>query len=127
MELWNDQRANTFISGQNNLLSVSKMIHFQIVTLYNIINKWPWYYTEVLNGTGLLDDSFPNSLPLFGPGIRMKSGGFVKADFIRVFHYAGDAYEFELGSIAVDGSREHYLGGMTTFHAKQSRMTRTSN
>jgi len=110
-----------------DLIICFRIKHFQIATLFNILNTWPWYYTEVLNGTGLLDDSFPNSLPLFGPGIRMKSGGFVKADFIRVFHYAGDAYEFELGSIAVDGSPEHNLGGMTTFHAKQSRMTRTSN
>jgi hypothetical protein len=92
-------------------------MHFQI------LNKWPWHYTEVLIGTELPDDLFPKSRPLFGSGIRMKTGGFVKADFIRDFHYVGDAYEFELGSIAVNRSPEQLdLSGTTTFHVKQSRI-----
>ncbi|TNJ45005.1 hypothetical protein KFZ70_11950 [Tamlana fucoidanivorans] len=48
--------------------------------------------------------------------------GYVKADFIRDFDYIGDRYEFELGSIAVEGSPERELGGITTFHAKQTRI-----
>ena len=76
----------------------------------------------VLTGADLLDQSFPNSWPLFGTGIRMTVGGYVKADFIRDFDYVGDRYEFELGSIAVDGTPERDMGGVTTFHAKESRV-----
>lgn len=78
--------------------------------------------TAVLTGEDLLDDSFPNSWPIFGSDIRMSIGGYVKADFIRDFDYVGDRFEFELGSIAVDGSPERELGGVTTFHAKQTRL-----
>ena len=77
---------------------------------------------EVLTGTQLLDKSFPGSIPLFGTDVRMKIGGFVKADFIHDFDYIGDRWEFELGSIAVEGSPERDLGGITTFHAKQTRV-----
>ncbi len=77
---------------------------------------------NLYSGTQLLDDSFPGSLPLFGTNVRMRIGGFVKADFIHDFDYVGDKYEFELGSIAVEGSPERELGGLTTFHAKQTRV-----
>ncbi len=77
--------------------------------------------SEVLTRDDLLDKSFPNSWPLFGSDIRMRIGGFVKADFIQDLDYIGDAYEFELGSIPIDGSPLQDLGGASTFHAKQSR------
>lgn len=76
----------------------------------------------VLAGQELLDESFPNSMPIFGSNVRLRIGGFVKADFIRDFDYLDDRYEFELGSIAVEGSPERELGGITTFHAKESRV-----
>lgn len=76
----------------------------------------------VYTGDNLLDDSFPSSWPLFGSDIRMRIGGYVKADFIQDFDYVGDRYEFELGSIAVEGSPERELGGISTFHAKQTRI-----
>lgn len=78
--------------------------------------------TAVLTGTELLDESFPSSLPIFGSDVRMRIGGYVKADFIKDFDYVGDRYEFELGSIAVEGSPERDLGGITTFHVKQTRL-----
>ncbi len=77
--------------------------------------------TKIITGAELLDDSFPGSWPLFGTDVRMKIGGYVKADFIHDFNYIGDKYEFELGSIAVEGSPERELGGITTFHSKQTR------
>ena len=76
----------------------------------------------VHTGEDLLDDSFPNSWPLFGSGIRMSIGGYVKGDVIRDLDYIGDRYEFEIGSIAVDGTPERDLGGITTLHAKQTRL-----
>ena len=78
--------------------------------------------TFILTGDELLDTSFPNSWPLFGSGIRMGIGGYAKADFIHDFEYVGDPYEFELGSIAVEGSPERELGGASTFHVKQTRV-----
>ncbi len=78
--------------------------------------------TPVYTGDDLLDASFPNSWPIFGSGVRMSIGGYVKGDVIRDLDYIGDIYEFELGSIAVEGSPERDLGGTTTLHAKQSRV-----
>ena len=51
-------------------------------------------HTQVLTGTELLDKSFPNSWPIFGTDIRMRIGGYVKADFIRDLDYVGDRWEF---------------------------------
>ncbi|MFC3881731.1 DcaP family trimeric outer membrane transporter [Algoriphagus namhaensis] len=76
---------------------------------------------QILTGKQLLDESFPNSIPIFGSDTRFKIGGYVKADFIHDFDYVGDRYEFELGSIAVDGSPQRELGGITTFHGKETR------
>ena len=78
--------------------------------------------TPVITGEELIDKSFPNSWPLFGSDVRMRIGGYIKADFIHDFDYVGDRYEFELGSIAVEGSPDRELGGITTFHAKQTRI-----
>ncbi len=76
----------------------------------------------VLTGDDLIDASFPNSIPLFGTDIRLGIGGFVKGDVIRDFDYVGDPYEFEVGSIAIEGTPQRGLGGTTTLHAKQSRI-----
>ena len=76
----------------------------------------------VLTGDELKDESFPASWPLFGSGIRMRIGGDVKADFFHDFDYVGDRDEFATATIAVDGTPERALGGVTTFHAKESRV-----
>lgn len=76
----------------------------------------------VNTGDELLDASFPGSWPMFGTDVRLRIGGYVKGDFIHDFDYVGDRYEFETGSIAVEGSPERELGGVTTFHSKQSRV-----
>ena len=77
---------------------------------------------EYLTGDDLLDDSFPGSLPIPGTTARFKIGGYAKLDFIQDFDFVGDRYEFELASIAVQGSPEYALGGQTTLHAKESRV-----
>ena len=78
--------------------------------------------SEFLTGRDLLDDSFPGSLPIPGTGARFKIGGFAKFDFIQDFDYVGDRYEFELATIAVEGTPEYELGGRTTMHAKETRV-----
>ena len=77
---------------------------------------------QIITGQELLDESFPNSVPIFGSDTRFKIGGYVKADFIHDFDYVADRYELELGGIAIEGSPERELGGITTFHAKETRL-----
>ena len=77
---------------------------------------------EALTGKDLLDESFPGSLPVPGTAVRMKIGGYTKLDFIQDLDYVGDRYEFELATIAVEGTPDHALGGQTTLHAKETRL-----
>lgn len=72
-------------------------------------------------GQDLLDQSFPGSLPIPGSNVRFKVGGYAKLDFIQDFDFVGDRFEFELGSIPVEGTPEYELGGQTTMHAKETR------
>lgn len=73
-------------------------------------------------GFQLLDESFPNSWAIPGSGIRLKVYGFVKLDMIHDLDYIGNPWEFETAFIPMDGSPEAALGGLTTLHAKQSRL-----
>lgn len=77
---------------------------------------------KYLTGDDLVDESFPNSIPIPGSRLRFRVGGYVKVDFIQDFDYVGDRYEFLVSSIAVDGTPEAALGGRTTVHAKQTRL-----
>ena len=78
---------------------------------------------EVLTGSDLLDESFPNSIPIFGSDARFRISGYAKLDFIQDLDYVGDRYEFLASSIAVEGTPEAALGGRTTLHAKESRLS----
>ena len=84
------------------------------------------YYSQTLSGSSLsdfIDEEYPNSIPIPGTNIRFAIGGYVKADFITDLDYVGDRSEFVTGTIALDGSPESKLGGVTTFHAKESRLS----
>ena len=75
-----------------------------------------------LTGKDLLDESFPNSIPIPGSKVRFRVSGYAKLDFIQDLDYVGDIYEFELATIPVEGTPEYELGGRTTLHAKESRI-----
>jgi hypothetical protein len=75
-----------------------------------------------LTGEDLLDESFPNSLPIPGTKIRFAIGGYAKLDFIQDLDYVGDEFEFELATIPVEGTPESELDGRTTLHAKETRL-----
>ena len=77
---------------------------------------------EALTGKDLLDESFPGSLPLPGTGVRLKISGYAKLDFIHDFDYVGDRFELLTATIPVAGTPEAALGGLTTLHAKESRL-----
>ena len=79
--------------------------------------------TRPLTGKDLLDESFPNSIPIPGSEARFRIGGYAKLDFIQDLDYVGDRYEFELATIPVEGTPAAALGGRTTLHAKESRVS----
>ena len=78
---------------------------------------------EYLTGEDLLDASFPGSFPIPGSSARLRIGGYAKLDFVQDLDFVGDRYEFELATIPVEGSDEAALGGLTTLHAKESRLS----
>jgi hypothetical protein len=78
--------------------------------------------TQFLTGDDLLDQAFPDSLPIPGSDVRFKIGGYVKADLIQDFDPIGDRYEFELATIPVSGTPEAALDGQTTMSAKETRV-----
>ena len=77
---------------------------------------------EALTGKDLLDESFPGSLPLPGTGVRLKISGYAKLDFIHDLDNVGDRFEFLTATIPVEGTPAAALGGLTTLHAKESRL-----
>ena len=77
---------------------------------------------KYLTGKDLLDDDFPNSVPIPGTATRFSVGGYAKLDFIQDLDYVGDRFEFELASIPVAGTPEAELDGRTTLHAKETRL-----
>ena len=84
------------------------------------------YYSQTLSGAGLstyIDNEFPNSVSIPGTNIRFAIGGYVKTDFIVDLDYVGNRSEFVTSTIALDGSPESSLGGQTTFHSKETRMS----
>lgn len=84
------------------------------------------YHTQTLSGNDLsnyIDENYPNSIAVPGTNMRFSIGGYVKVDFITDLDYVGDRSEFVTGTIALDGSPESKLGGQSTFHAKESRLS----
>ena len=78
---------------------------------------------EALTGKDLLDEAFPNSISIPGSDVRVRIAGYAKLDFIQDLDYVGDRFEFELASIPVEGTSQSALGGLTTLHAKESRIS----
>ncbi len=77
---------------------------------------------KYLTGKDLLDESFPNSIPIPGTTARFKIAGYAKLDFVQDLDFVGDRFEFELATIPVEGTPEAALDGRTTVHAKETRI-----
>lgn len=78
--------------------------------------------TEVLSGSELESDDFPGSWPMFGTDMRMKIGGYVKADFVLDFDGTLDDSQFLMSTIPVEGTPEYGNDGYTSFFAKETRI-----
>ncbi|MFG1484914.1 DcaP family trimeric outer membrane transporter [Halobacteriovorax sp. RZ-2] len=63
-------------------------------------------YHRVDTGTMLENKDFPGSWPMFGTDMRMKIGGYFKADIIGDFDGSGDKDQFLISKIPVDGTPE---------------------
>ncbi len=70
----------------------------------------------------LISEEFPASWPMFGTDMRMKVGGYVKADFVADFDGTLDPTQFLMRTIPVEGTPEY--GGDTYFDvfAKETRL-----
>jgi hypothetical protein len=109
-----------------NVKCLAQEVAVKDTTQIQIRSKSDEYFSQGLTGDALsvlIDKDYPNSIPIPGTNIRFKVGGFIKTDFIVDLDYIGDRSEFVTGTIALDGSPEKQLGGRTTFHAKESRIS----
>lgn len=65
---------------------------------------------------------FPKSILIPGTETSFSIGGYLKADFIQDFDAMGNADQFKVASIPIDGSAAAAGGPQTTIHARESRL-----
>jgi hypothetical protein len=65
---------------------------------------------------------FEKPLTIKGTDIQVQFGGFVKVDFMYDLDPIGNADQFKVNSIPVDGDPDAELGGSTNISAKQTRL-----
>ena len=82
------------------------------------------FRNNVMNYTGqeLIDDSFPNSWPIFGSKARMAVGGYVKLDYIQDFDGGYDRYQYEISNVPVPGDGRPEQDGYMNMHGRESRL-----
>ncbi len=59
---------------------------------------------QLMTGDELVNDEFPGSWPMFGTNMRMKIGGYLKADAVVDFDGTRDPTQFLMSTIPVKGS-----------------------
>jgi hypothetical protein len=64
---------------------------------------------------------FPGSWDLPGTGLRMKFGGYVKADFLYDFNGTRDRRQFLMNTIPVEGEADYANAGYVSFFANETR------
>jgi hypothetical protein len=70
----------------------------------------------------LINSDFQGSWPMFGTDLRMKIGGYLKADFVYDFDGTTDNSQFLMSTIPVEGQPEFGNEGYVSFFAKESRI-----
>ena len=58
-----------------------------------------------------------------GEGITLQFGGFAKVDYMQDFDPIGNADQFKVNSIPVDGDPDAGLGGSNNISARQTRLS----
>jgi hypothetical protein len=72
-------------------------------------------------GQDLLDESFPNSIPIFGSKARIAFPGYVKIDYIQDFDGGYDRFQYEIQNVPVPGDGRPEQSGYMNMHARESR------
>lgn len=75
----------------------------------------------VVTGQDLVDESFPNSIPLFGTKARIGFGGYIKLDYIQDFDGGFDRFQYEIQNVPVPGDSRQEQSGYMNMHARESR------
>jgi len=65
----------------------------------------------------------PKSIQIPGTETWLTFGGYVKLDLIHDLDPIGNAYDFKVNSIPIDGTSAAEVGGRTTLHARESRLS----
>src|ERR671915_245236 len=65
---------------------------------------------------------FPKSIKIPGTDLSLAIGGYVKLDFIQDFSAIGDQFEFKTTTIPARGTAAAAQSGLTTIHARESRV-----
>lgn len=70
----------------------------------------------------LVNPEFPGSWPMFGTDLRMKIGGYLKADFVYDIDGTLDKSQFLMSTIPVEGQPEYDNEGYLSFFVKETRV-----
>ena len=70
----------------------------------------------------LVNAKFPGSWPMFGSDLRLKIGGYLKADFLYDFDGTRDKNQFLMSTIPVEGEPDYGNEGYLSFFAKETRV-----
>lgn len=76
---------------------------------------------RILTGDELIADDFPGSWPMFGTNMRMKIGGYAKADFVYDIDGTLDKTQFLMSTIPLEGTPEHANRGYIYLFARETR------
>lgn len=110
-----------FISGQ--ITQETRSVNKDSINLNKkIVPEGDRREKHILNsGNDLVDESFAGSWPMFGTDLRMKIGGYFKADFVADFDGTLDNSQFLMSTIPVEGEPEYGNSGYVNFFAKETR------
>lgn len=78
--------------------------------------------TEIMTADELVSDEFPGSWPMFGSDVRMKIGGYLKADFVFDLDGTLDENQFLMSTIPVPGTPEYGGDAYFSAFAKETRL-----
>ncbi len=70
----------------------------------------------------LENKDFKGSWPMFGTDLRIKIGGYLKADFVYDINGTRDKNQFLMSTIPVEGEPDYGNEGYVSFFAKESRI-----
>jgi hypothetical protein len=108
----------TFSFAQSNDTIASDSINLaeNIAPRGDIREKHP-----IETANDLVNKDFLGSWPMFGTGLRMKIGGYVKADFVYDINGTRDRSQFLMSTIPVEGEPDYGGNGYLSFFAKETR------